>query len=83
VASRAADAGTGQVVDPPDPLVVHPLQSGRAEVGGGAAVLDQAVRGGEVVVAVEDHSPQAPARLARAASILAGAGTKPVPLPEG
>ncbi|MGQ0633210.1 MAG: hypothetical protein ACT4QC_01260 [Planctomycetaceae bacterium] len=44
---------------------------------------DQAVRKGDVVVAVEDHGPQAASQLARAAEIFRRAGTAAIPLPEG
>jgi hypothetical protein len=44
---------------------------------------DQAVRKGDVVVAVEVHGPQAKSRLARAAAILERQGTGAVSLPEG
>ena len=44
---------------------------------------DQAVRSGQILVSVEDHSPQAHSRLADAARIVAEAGARPVALPEG
>jgi hypothetical protein len=47
-----------------------------------ANYYDQAVVGGEILVAVEPATPNA-ARLAQAEQILQSAGAKPVPLPEG
>jgi hypothetical protein len=44
---------------------------------------DQAVQRGDILVAVEDRSPQADANLARAAKILADCGAGPIELPEG
>lgn len=48
-----------------------------------ANFYDQAVRAGDVLVAVEEHGPGAEQKLAKAAAILKQAGTRPVPLPEG
>jgi uncharacterized protein YcfJ len=48
-----------------------------------ADFYDQEVRRGKLLVSVEVHGPQAAARLARAAAILAQDGTQPFPLPEG
>ena len=44
---------------------------------------DQEIRKGKILVAAEVHGPDAPARLALAARIIAAAGADPVPLPEG
>ena len=48
-----------------------------------ANYYDQALVSGKILVAVEIHGPQAEARRAQAARILAEAGAEPVPLPEG
>ena len=48
-----------------------------------ANFYNQAVVGGKLVVAAEDHSDNADARLATAATILAEAGAEPLGLPEG
>jgi outer membrane lipoprotein SlyB len=48
-----------------------------------ANFYQQAVMDGQILVAAEDHGPQHAASLGRAARILAAAGAKPVPLPEG
>jgi hypothetical protein len=48
-----------------------------------ANYYQQAVFDGSILVAAEDDSPHHEARLAEAARILANAGAKPVPLPEG
>jgi len=47
-----------------------------------ADFYDQAVTEGKIVVAAEAHGPQAQARLAVAAEILAQAGAEPLPLKE-
>ena len=44
---------------------------------------DQAVHRGDILVAIEDRSPDADANLARAAQILAECDTQPLALPEG
>jgi hypothetical protein len=44
---------------------------------------DQAVRGGEILVSVEVHGPHADSQLLQAARIIAEAGAKSIPLPEG
>lgn len=44
---------------------------------------EQALRDGQILVAVEKHGPDAEARLARAAEIIAEAEAKPISLPEG
>jgi hypothetical protein len=48
-----------------------------------ANFYQQAVMQGHILVAAEDHGPDHRASLERAAAILAKAGAKPVPLPEG
>lgn len=48
-----------------------------------ADFYDQALRRGEILVAVEDRSKQAPANLAHAAQILAECKSDPIALPEG
>jgi len=48
-----------------------------------ANYYDQAVRGGDILVGVEDEAEGAQARLADAERIFAEAGARPVPLPEG
>jgi hypothetical protein len=48
-----------------------------------ANYYDQAVVEGKILVAAEDHGPQAAENLARASQILAEAGAEPLPLPEG
>ncbi|MCI0332433.1 MAG: hypothetical protein L0228_04325 [Planctomycetes bacterium] len=48
-----------------------------------ANYYQQAVVGGLILVAAEDHGPNHEASLSRAAKILDDAGAKPVPLPEG
>jgi hypothetical protein len=48
-----------------------------------ADFYDQAVVDGKIVVAAEDHSDQAEAKLARASEIFVEAGAEPVALPEG
>jgi hypothetical protein len=48
-----------------------------------ANFYQQAVVEGQILVAAEDHGPDHETTLARAATILAAAGAKPVPLPEG
>jgi hypothetical protein len=48
-----------------------------------ANFYQQAVVEGQILVAAEDPGPQRGASLGRAAKILADAGAKPVPLPEG
>ena len=47
-----------------------------------ADYYDQAVSEGKILVAAEAHGPEAQARLAEAAQILAGAGAEPLPLQE-
>ena len=48
-----------------------------------ANYYQQAVVQGQILVAAEDHTPNRPARLARAAEVLAESGAKPLQLPEG
>lgn len=48
-----------------------------------ANYYQQAVFDGMILVAAEDHGPDHPTTLAKAAQILADAGAKPVALPEG
>lgn len=48
-----------------------------------ANFYNQAVVGGNLVVAAEDHSDDADSRLATASKILADAGAEPLGLPEG
>ena len=54
----------------------------RAEEGEVADFYDQAVRDGQILVAVEDDSPEASERLTKAARIIAEAGARPLPLSE-
>lgn len=44
---------------------------------------DQAVRHDKILVSVEVHGPDAPARLAEAERVFTAAGTEPIQLPEG
>ena len=48
-----------------------------------ANYYDQAVVQGKILVAAEDHSPDAAAKLALAADIMRAAGAEPLPLREG
>ncbi len=48
-----------------------------------ANFYQQAVVSGQILVAVEVHRPDDPRLLTRAAQVLAEAGAKPLPLPEG
>lgn len=48
-----------------------------------ANYYDQAVVDGKILVAAEDHGPEAKANLARASEIMAQAGATPLPLREG
>jgi len=48
-----------------------------------ANFYDQALQKGKILVAAEAHGPDAEAKLARAAAILAEKGAEPLPLPEG
>jgi hypothetical protein len=48
-----------------------------------ADFYDQEVRHGKLLVSVEVHGPEAPARLAEASAILAESGAQPLPLTEG
>ena len=48
-----------------------------------ANYYDQAVVQGKILVAAEDHGPDAPEKLARAAEIMSAAGADPLPLREG
>ena len=48
-----------------------------------ANYYDQAVSAGKILVAVEDHGPQAASRLLRAERVFTDCGAEPVPLSEG
>ncbi len=48
-----------------------------------ANFYQQAVIAGQILVAAEDHGPTSPQMLAKAASVLAESGAKPLPLSEG
>ncbi|MBI3862336.1 MAG: hypothetical protein HY290_10620 [Planctomycetia bacterium] len=93
LAAIAVGAASGAV-----PLVIAGAAGIAAGSGAGAFVgamttrgdekevsnfYDQAVREGQILVSVEDHGPGHEARLARAAKVIADAGAKPIPLPEG
>jgi len=72
-AGVAAGSGAGVFVG---------AMSSRLEEGEVADFYDQAVREGQILVGVEDNSPEAELRLTEAARIIAEAGAKPLPLTE-
>lgn len=93
LAAIAIGAGTGNV-----PLIIAGatgISAGSAMGGFLGAMLtrgsekepanyyDQAMRNGDILVAVEVHGDEAPRRLASAARLIAEAGAHPLPLPEG
>lgn len=72
-AGIAAGSGAGVFVG---------AMSSRLEEGEVADFYDQAVREGQILVGVEDNSPEAGVTLRKAEQIIAAAGAKPLPLTE-